>query len=45
MNQEDLLYLGSLLLGIGLWACALGALWAVVEGAWWLYSKATGKEY
>jgi hypothetical protein len=45
MNQEDLLYIGSALLALGLWACALGALWAVVEGVWWLYSKATGKKY
>jgi len=45
MNKEDLLYIGSALLALGLWACALGALWAVVEGAWWLYSKVTGKEY
>ena len=45
MNQSDLFYIGSALLAVGLWACALGALWAVVEGVWWLYSKATKREF
>jgi hypothetical protein len=45
MSKEDLLYIGSALAALGLWACALGLLYVVVEGAWWLYSKATGREY
>jgi len=45
MNKNDLFYLGSALAAVGLWACALAALYVVVEGAFWLYCKATGKEY
>jgi hypothetical protein len=40
-----ILYFGSLMIGLGLIALAMVALVAVIEGAWWLYAKATGKEY
>lgn len=43
--SRDLLYLGSALAAVGLWACAVVALWAVVEGGYWLYCKATGRDY
>lgn len=45
MNKEDLLYIGSAITAIGLWACALGVLYVVVEGGYWLYCKATKREY
>ena len=45
MNREDLFYLASGILAVGLWACAVAALWAVVEGGYWLYCKATKREY
>ena len=45
MNKEDLLYIGSALAAIGLWACALAVLYVVIEGAYWLYCKATKREY
>jgi uncharacterized membrane protein len=45
MSKEDLLYIGSALAAVGLWACALTALYVVVEGGYWLYCKATRKEY
>ena len=40
-----ILYFGSLMIGLGLIAVAMVALIAVVEASWWLYTKATGKEY
>jgi hypothetical protein len=45
MNQSDLMYLASGLLAVGLWACALGALWITMEAGYWVYCKITGKEY
>jgi uncharacterized membrane protein len=45
MNQSDLFYVGSALAALGLWACALGALYLVTEGVYWIYCKATGREY
>jgi hypothetical protein len=45
MNQSDLLYIGSALAALGLWACALAVLYVVVEGAFWVYCKVTGKDY
>jgi hypothetical protein len=43
--MSELIYLGSILLSFALLIVGAIALWAVVEGAWWLYSKATGKKY
>lgn len=45
MNRSDLMYLASALLAVGLWACAVAALWLVIEGVYWLYCKATKREY
>jgi hypothetical protein len=45
MGKSDLLYIGSALAAVGLWACALAVLYVVVESGYWLYCKATGKEY
>jgi hypothetical protein len=43
--MSELAYLLSILLGLATIALAGVALWGVVEGAWWLYCKATGREY
>jgi hypothetical protein len=40
-----ILYLGSLMLGLAIIALSVVALIAIVEASWWLYCKATGKEY
>lgn len=43
--SEDLAYILSVfayLIGTGLMA---GALWLGIEGVYWLYCKATGREY
>jgi hypothetical protein len=45
MNREDLFYLASGILAVGLWACAVAALWLVVEAGYWVYCKATKREY
>ena len=39
MRGEDLVYIGSALLAVGLWACGVAALWAIVEGGYWVYCK------
>lgn len=43
--MSELAYLGSILLAVGAWAVAGWALWQVVEGAYWVYCKLTGREY
>jgi hypothetical protein len=43
--MSELIYLGSILLSFAVLIVGALALWAVVEGAWWLFTKATGKEY
>jgi hypothetical protein len=45
MNRSDLMYLASGILAVGLWACALGALYLVIEGGYWLYCKVRGRDY
>jgi hypothetical protein len=45
MNHEDLMYLCSALLAVGLWACGVVALWATVEAGYWIYCKARGIKY
>lgn len=45
MNQSDLLYIGSALAALGLWACALGALYLVTEGVYWIYCRVRGRDY
>lgn len=45
MNQDDLLYLASALAAVALWVCGVGALYAVIEGAYFIFCKATGREY
>lgn len=43
--MSELLYLGSVLLALAAYAVAGVALWGAVEGGYWLYCKATGKDY
>lgn len=43
--MDTLLYAGQLAAGLGLIAAAGVALLLVVEGAYWLYCKATGRQY
>lgn len=43
--SRDLFYIGSALLAVGLWACAVVALWAVVEGVYWIYCRVRGRDY
>jgi hypothetical protein len=45
MNRSDLMYLASGVLAIGIWACALGALYVAIEGAHWVYCKIRGRDY
>lgn len=43
--MSEVLYLGSVLLALGLYALAGVAMWAVVEAGYWIYCKITGKDY
>lgn len=43
--MSELLYLLSVLLSLAAYAVAGVALWAAVEGGYWLYCKATGRDY
>ena len=43
--MDAILYAGQLMAGLTLLAGAGVALWLGVEGAYWLYCKATGREY
>jgi hypothetical protein len=43
--MSELAYLGSVLLAIGAYAVAGWLLWQGVELVYWLYCKATGKDY
>ena len=43
--MDAFLYFGSLVVGLGFLALQGLALWGIVEGAWWLFAKATGREY
>jgi hypothetical protein len=43
--MSEVIYLGSVLLTLTAYAVGVWALWQVVEGAYWVYCKLTGKEY
>lgn len=43
--MSELAYLLSVLLSLAAYAAVAVALWGAVEGAYWLYCKATGREY
>ena len=43
--MSELAYLLSVLLGLAAYAVAAVALWGAVEGVYWVYCKATGREY
>ena len=43
--MNEILYLVSVLMALGLYAVAGVALWGAVEGIYWLYCKATGRDY
>lgn len=43
--MSELIYLLSVLLSLAAYAAVAVALWLGVEGAYWLYCKATGREY
>lgn len=43
--MNEILYLASVLMALGLYAVAGVLLWVAIEGAYWLYCKATGRDY
>jgi hypothetical protein len=43
--MSDVLYLGSVLFTLTAYAVGVWALWQGVELAYWIYCKATGKDY
>jgi hypothetical protein len=43
--MSELAYLLSVLLSLAAYAVAAVALWGAVEGAYWVYCKAIGREY
>lgn len=43
--MSEVLYLGSVLAALAFYAVGAVALWAVVEGGYWIYCKVTGKTY
>lgn len=43
--MSELLYLLSVLTALGLYAVAGLALWGAVEGVYYIFCKATGREY
>ena len=43
--MDSLMYLLSVLLGLAAYAAAGVALWAAVEGGYYLFCKITGREY
>jgi hypothetical protein len=43
--MKDLFYLLSVLIGLGSIVAGVALLWAVVEGAHFIYCKVTGREY
>ena len=42
---NDLAYIGSIFLALGAYAVAGALIWQVIEGAYWIYCKATGRKY
>lgn len=43
--MSEVLYLGSVLAALAFYALAGVALWAVVEGGYWIYCKVTNRTY
>ena len=43
--MSELAYLLSVLLSLAAYAAVAVALWGAIEGAYWIYCKATGREY
>jgi hypothetical protein len=43
--MSELIYLGSVLLSLAAYAVAGVALWAAVEGGYYLFCKITGRDY
>jgi hypothetical protein len=43
--MSELIYLGSILLSFAVLIVGALGLWAMIEGGYWVYCKATGKEY
>jgi hypothetical protein len=43
--MSEVFYLASVLMALAAYAVAGVALWLVVEGVYWLYCKATGRDY
>ena len=43
--MSELIYLGSILMSFAVLIVGAVALWSIVEGVWWLYSKATKRDY
>jgi hypothetical protein len=43
--MSELIYLLSVLLGLAAYAVAGVALWAAVEGVYWLWCKVTKRDY
>ena len=43
--MSELIYLGSILLSFAVYIVGALALWGAVEGAYWVYCKATDKKY
>ena len=43
--MDAFLYFGQLAVGLGFLALSAVAFIAIIEGAWWLIAKATGREY
>lgn len=43
--MDALLYFGQLAVGLGFLGLSAVALVLIIEGAWWLFAKATGREY
>ena len=43
--MSELIYLGSIFLSFAVYIVGALALWGAVEGVYWVYCKATGREY
>lgn len=43
--MSDLIYLLSVLVSLGVYVVGAVIVWAVIEGIYWIYCKATGRQY
>lgn len=43
--MSELIYLGSIFLSFAVYIVGALALWTVIEGVYWVYCKATKREY